>query len=344
MRDLYSTAIDDLLAQECKPDLVRRIEQGADWRPLWECLEESGFADSLVPEREGGAGLPLRDMFVVFERCGAHALPLPFGETLLARALLSAAGMPVDARPSGPVTFAPGWRDGSGLRCDVVPGARTAAHVLVQAEDGWRLLDVASASAGGAGFALDLALAWPRDAVGRAVALTLAEPWSGLAARTLQACIHAALLAGAASRVFEATLTHANQRTQFGRVIGKFQAVQHHLAVMAEQVAAARVAAEIGCLSDRWAPEALHAALAKARTSEAALDVARLAHQVHGAIGFTEELDLQLYTRRLHAWRRAGGSESGWHDRIGRALVDHHPGRAVDLARSMLHPVPEATP
>lgn len=344
MKDSFSTAIGDLLAQECTPELVRRIEQGGDWQALWACLQASGFADALVPEADGGAGLTLRDMFGVFERCGAHAVPLPFGETVLARGLLAAAGIGAAARPAGPITFAMGWRHGKGLRCDVAHGARTATHVIVQADGAWQMLDVASATAAGAGFALDLALDWPQEALDRALTLAISEPWSDLAVRTLQACVYAALLAGAAGRVFDMTLAYANQREQFGRVIGKFQAVQHHLAVMSEHVAAARMAAEIGCLSASWAPDALRAAVAKARTSEAALEVARIGHSLHGAIGFTEEFDLQLYTRRLHAWRRAGGSETTWHEAVGNVLVGDHSGLTVDLVCSTLHLLPEAAP
>lgn len=341
MRDLYATAIDDLLTQEVTPDAVRRIERGGDWQALWSCLQESGFADALIAETEGGAGLTLADLFVVVERCGAHALPLPFGETILARALLDRAGVAVSARPGGPITLAHGWNEATGLRCDKVPGARVATHAIVQAGGTWRLLDTAAAKAEPNGFPLDLSLHWPARALDKAVPLALPEPWSELSVRTLQACLYAALLAGAAGRVFDMTLAHANQRTQFGRVIGKFQAVQHHLAVMSEHVAAARIAAEIGCLSDTWVPLRLNAAVAKARASEAAVEVARLGHQVHGAIGFTEELDLQLYTRRLHAWRCAGGAESVWHRVLGAALVDGA-GRAVDLACNMLNPTAEA--
>jgi alkylation response protein AidB-like acyl-CoA dehydrogenase len=68
-------------------------------------------------------------------------------------------------------------------------------------------------------------------------------------------------------------------------------------------------------------PEPLACAVAKARTSEVAQPVAQIAHAVHGAIGITQEFDLQLYTRRLHAWRIAAGSESYWNQRIGRALL-----------------------
>ena len=73
-------------------------------------------------------------------------------------------------------------------------------------------------------------------------------------------------------------------------------------------------------------------ATAKARCSEAALVVSELAHAIHGAIGFTAEYDLQLYTRRLHAWRQAAGSESYWHDVAGSALLEHQ-GLTLDMVR-----------
>jgi acyl-CoA dehydrogenase len=134
--------------------------------------------------------------------------------------------------------------------------------------------------------------------------------------------------------VFSRTLQYANDRNQFGRPIGKFQAIQHQLSVISEHVFAARMAAQMGCSGDR-----LRVAIAKARTGEAALEVAALSHSIHGAIGFTEEFDLQMYTRRLHAWRQAGGSESYWHDVLGTELVDHRQGLALDLIRATTDPV-----
>ena len=68
---------------------------------------------------------------------------------------------------------------------------------------------------------------------------------------------------------------------------------------------------------------------------EAAVEVAALSHSIHGAIGFTAEFDLQLYTRRLHLWRQVGGSESHWHAVLGAALVDQHDGLALDLLREI---------
>jgi acyl-CoA dehydrogenase len=329
--DPYSTALDDLLTQACPPEAVRRIEGGGGWQALWATLQESGFADALVPDSAGGAGLALRDVAGLFKRCGAHALPVPLAETIIARAILAATGT---VAPPGPITLASGRLEEDGLRCAAVAGAQTSTHVIAQIHHSWLLLDTASASVESAGFALDLSLEWTRGAL-RKMKPLIGLP-EELAVQSLQACIYAAMLAGAAGRVLDVTLTYANQRTQFGRVIGKFQAVQHHLAVMAEHVAAAHIAADIGCISATWMPGKLHAGVAKSQASEAAVQVAKLAHQVHGAIGFTGELDLQLYTRRLHAWRRAGGSESAWHDAVGRTLVAAHDDRVVELVCNML--------
>jgi alkylation response protein AidB-like acyl-CoA dehydrogenase len=151
------------------------------------------------------------------------------------------------------------------------------------------------------------------------------------------AAITAALLAGTLARVLEISVAFANDRVQFGKSIGKFQAIQHQLAVMAEQVAAARMAAEIGCAGAGPLPAPLRAALAKARTSEAAAGVAPMAHAIHGAIGITAELDLQLYTRRLHEGRVDYGAEGHWNRVVGRALLAAE-GGALDFMRSALIP------
>jgi acyl-CoA dehydrogenase len=94
------------------------------------------------------------------------------------------------------------------------------------------------------------------------------------------------------------------------------------------------MAAQMGCHGATATPDRLRVAVAKARTSEAALEVAALAHSIHGAIGFTAEFDLQLYTRRLHAWRQAAGSESYWQEVLGEELVDRRDGLALDLVRA----------
>jgi acyl-CoA dehydrogenase len=125
---------------------------------------------------------------------------------------------------------------------------------------------------------------------------------------------------GAMQRAVDMSLTHAAERTQFGRPIGKFQAVQHMLADSAGQLVAA--GALVDNAAEAWgrADFGLRAALAKSKAGTAAGKVAEVAHQVHAAMGFTQDHDLNFYTRRLWAWRDEFGSEAVWQERIGREI------------------------
>jgi acyl-CoA dehydrogenase len=325
MDDLLTDALRSLLQDACTPAVVREIEAGAPAAALWSRLDESGFADALLDEERGGAGLALSDAFPLLELCGAHAVPVPLGETMLARALLAAAAV---ERPEGSIAVGLGVATASGgLRCALVPYGRVSDHVLVAHGADALLLPAATAESVAGVFPLDATLEWSSEAA------TAARRVPGHDLLAVQACIASAQLAGALMTVFTRTLQYANERQQFGRAIGKFQAIQHQLAVMAEHVFAARTAAQIGCSAPGHVPDRLRVAVAKARTGEAAVEVAALAHSIHGAIGFTEEFDLQLYTRRLHAWRQAAGSESFWHAVLGGELVASD-GLALDTIRA----------
>ena len=329
--DMFADAARDVLADQCTPQVVRAIESGgrgaAATTALWQQLEATGLADALLSEDDGGAGLGLGQVFGVLEQYGAHALPLPLGETMVARALLAQAGV---ARPAGSIALARGERLAEGgLRCMLVRSGQVAAAVLVQAGSEWRLLSTADAQGTAQALALNAALSWTAAQVQASPAV---EVDGALDVRTLQAAVVAAQMAGALSSVFQRTLQYANERQQFGRPIGKFQAIQHQLAVMSEHVVAARMAAQLGCSGAGVVPDRLRVATAKARCSEAALVVSELAHAIHGAIGFTEEYDLQLFTRRLHAWRQTAGSEAYWYGVAGEALLEH-PGMTLDIVR-----------
>ena len=121
--DLFADAARDVLADQCTPQVVRAIEEGGRTAEattaLWVQLEATGLADALLSEDAGGAGLGLGQVFGVLEQCGAHALPLPLGETMVARALLAQAGV---ARQAGSIALARGERPGDG-----VAGRRTGA-------------------------------------------------------------------------------------------------------------------------------------------------------------------------------------------------------------------------
>lgn len=154
-------------------------------------------------------------------------------------------------------------------------------------------------------------------------------------ARVPLALMYAAQIAGAAARLLDMSVAYANERVQFGKPIGRQQAVQQQLAVMAQEVVATRLAVELAC-SARETPDMIRVASAKSIASRYAASVAATAHAVHGAIGISAEYDLQLLTRRLHSWRLAAGSESYWDRKIGHAALES-PETALDWVRGHLH-------
>ncbi len=334
MSELFTAPFERLLADRCPPAVVRQIEAGGSPTALWATLTESGFLDALVPEAQGGAGLALAEAFPLFVAEGRHALPMPVAHTMLVRAVLAHEGQ---TPPLGIIAIAALARcaDDGHITCPGTPCGLLADWVAVDspAGRGWWLLPAAEARRDGSGIhgSLRADLHWPALPVS-AVVSEAPSAW-----RDAGAALTAAQLAGALERVLVMTLDFANQREQFGRSIGKFQAIQHQMAQLAEHVAASRIAAEIGCSGAGPWPVPLRAALAKSRTSEAAALAAPMVHAVHGAIGVTAEFDLQLYSRRLHEWRADFGAETHWNRVLGRALLADT-GTTLDFMRFALIP------
>jgi acyl-CoA dehydrogenase len=113
------------------------------------------------------------------------------------------------------------------------------------------------------------------------------------------------------------SIDYANARNQFGKPIGKFQAVQQSLAVFAEEAAAVNCAGQAAALAMDRGDGGFEIGAAKLRANMAASIGASTAHQVHGAIGFTLEHNLHKYTRRLVSWRSEFGSERYWAETLG---------------------------
>ncbi|MGE8612687.1 MAG: acyl-CoA dehydrogenase family protein [Achromobacter veterisilvae] len=329
MDNIFGDAAERLFAQTCTPEVIRRAEQGHRPAEAWQACEDAGFGDALVPQEDGGAGLDLAEALPIVLAAGRHLCPYPIAHTLLARAWLCRARRP---QATGSIALAPhglSVQDGR-LRGANVPWVRTADYVLAEAGGQAWLLPVQAASIQPNGVHGNLAAeaSW---ALGDAERVDGGSPLDVLAAAA-----YAGLIAGAMERVLAMTLDYANQRAQFGKPIGRFQAVQQQVSVMAEQVWAARMAAQLAFQGGDGQPALLLAATGKARASQAAPLVADIAHAVHGAIGVTEEYDLQLYTRRLREWRLAGGSETHWHERIGAGAVASG-GDALSYLRGALY-------
>jgi acyl-CoA dehydrogenase len=271
---------------------------------MWQDIAASGFLDALVAEEHGGAGLTLAQIEPLVEALGARAVPLPVAETMVARALLAQHGI---SAPEGPITLAP-------TLAQPVPFARVAHHALVDTGTALVLCAMADLSPEPTGVVHALSARLSGTPAGPA----LPRPAAGL--RAIAAVLRAALIAGAAARLCEMASAYASERVQFGKPIGRQQALQQMLAVMAEDMVACRIAAQLGMAQglDVSLPVA---ATAKITTSSSAPRIAASAHAVHGAIGISEEHDLQLLTRRLHEWRLADGSEGYWSKLLGEARL-----------------------
>jgi len=340
--DFYDSA-ERLFNEVCTPTVIREVERGADTGALWSDLSSVGFADALLPESAEGAGLSLTEVWPMLFSMGRHVLPLPYAQTVLARAWLQQARTTTCAKasvlaqglPEGTLTFAP-FRvatEDAGVQASSVSFGLTANWVLAQSETKVWLLPTAQAqrtSSGGYG-SIDADLSWPADVAEASLLGHFEQPQF----RELLALSLAVLIAGAADRVFEMTLGWANQREQFGKPIGRFQALQQQISEVAEQVFGARMAAEMACRGAAWQPAPALAALAKAQTSQAVARIVAVAHAVHGAIGVTQEFDLQLYTRRLNEWARAGGGAGYWSGVLGQQVLGAK-SSALDFVRTEL--------
>ncbi|MGX1675497.1 acyl-CoA dehydrogenase family protein [Streptomyces sp. NPDC055400] len=340
---MTSTVSEDelrLLAATCA-EIFAAHEDGrppaGGWDPeLWQVLEESGLAQVSVPEKAGGSGGTLREAAAVIRAAGEYAACVPLGETALLGAWLPAqARLPVT---NGPLTAA----DGTGAltarrsgdrwelrgRLSRVPWGRHAAGVaaVVVSEDSEEAVVLLRP----ADFTVEPGLSSagePRDDLYvdiRPEPHHVAPVPSGTAdrLRLRHALLRTVLIAGAAQRVLALTLRYTSEREQFGRALGQFQAVQQQVAELAAETTAIRAAADAAvalCDAEGVADEraAFAVAAAKVQAGRGAGVVARIAHQVHGAIGFTDEHPLRLATTRLWAWRDEAGDEAHWATGIG---------------------------
>jgi acyl-CoA dehydrogenase len=331
---LLADTVARLLTALATKELIESSERGAWPDKLWRALEEGGLTLPLVPEDAGGAGGTWLDAHVVVRASGRHTAPVPLAETIIAGWLLSRAGLEV---PLGPLTLAPvrsGERltlagRGSGVTvtgtATRVPWGRHAGHVVTVGDrDGETIVALVAASA--ARITEDSSLARePRDTLAfetaPVVAAAAAPGVTPDAIRLYGAMARAAQMAGALDACLEQAVRYATERKQFGRPIGTFQAIQQNLAVLAGHVAASGIAAESAFRAADRGDARFEIAVAKIRAGEAAGVGAGIAHQTHGAIGFTYEHALHFATRRLWSWRAEFGSESAWARELGRAVA-----------------------
>ncbi|SDX55146.1 acyl-CoA dehydrogenase [Geodermatophilus africanus] len=309
---------------------------------LWADLAEAGLTGVGLPEEAGGSGGELADAVAVVRTLAAGAGAVPVAEQLLAAgpALLAAdLDLPDPAQPltlavAGAVHAEPS-DDGDGPGRWTLTGTATdvawagvARHVVVLAQPPEGIEGAVLALVDAEGLATSDArnlAGEPRGSLvlgGAPASGALLTPAYAGEVRARYALARAVQLAAALEQVLAWTVQYAGERHQFGRPLGRFQAVQMELAEMAGEVSAvtALVDAAVQAL-ERGEDVVLPAAAAKVRAGAAVEVVARLAHQVHGAIGFTQEHKLHHLTRRLWSWRDEAGSELTWSQVLGVGLL-----------------------
>lgn len=313
----FRDAMRRLMKGDCTPQVLRGIWAGESSDSLWHGVAELGVLGMAAPEADGGLGLGFLDSILVYEEAGAAALPGPFVET-------SAVGIPLLADAgerlwterilNGDARLALQIDGGMVLDADladVMIAIRGGTAQLVtknamectpvESVDGSRrLFRVASRG----GEELDLSAVAVYEARDRGVVGT------------------AAALMGLGRRLLQMSIDYVCQREQFGRAIGSFQAVQHPLANLrvALDFAAPLVYRAAFALDRGDDDSPLHASMAKASASDAAVSASKVALQVHGAMGYSYEYDLHMYMKRAWALARSFGDAHKHRRRVGDLL------------------------
>ncbi|WP_370283897.1 acyl-CoA dehydrogenase family protein [Pseudooceanicola sp.] len=330
--DIHVATAERIFSDRADLQTVAHDRDGAYRASLWQAVEENGLTIAMVPEEAGGVGLTLEEAFSLLRAAGRHAVSVPLAETMLANWALAAAGLEIREGVLVPLVPAPRGHlaiDAEGRVTGVCPevpfGREAGAFVaLCDGPDGpvIALLDPAACRIE-EGTALSYE---PLDWVHVEGAPARASAPAGTAATLpeMAATARANQIAGALERMLDATVQYAQDRRAFERPISKFQAVQHLLARLGEECAAAVAAAGSAAdtLSRGETGDALllEVAAAKVRCGEAAEAASGIAHQVHGAIGITREHALHRLTLNALAWREDYGTEAHWALKLGQLV------------------------
>ena len=304
---------------------------GDDFATNFARVTEAGLPNVLVPADKGGFGGNWVDAGIVIRASGAHATALPLAESILASRLIADGDL---IQPDDPLTLAPQMRGRvrSGkftgeMRAVPYGGAAGAIAGLIEDRNN-ALLVVAQRSDGEIAERRENPAGEPRDTLQFEAANVQATPlksWNSQMLFRHCALLRATQIAGALEAALALTVEYARERQQFGKSLASFQAIQQQLAVFAEETAAAGAASTAALHAADKGDAAFEMAAAKLRASQAASIAAGIAHQVHGAMGFTAEYRLSNLTRRLWAWRSEFGNERHWADDIGARVAARGP-------------------
>jgi alkylation response protein AidB-like acyl-CoA dehydrogenase len=313
----FAAGLRDMLEREFTAAHLRHVwESAAGHDPgLWKRLADMGVLAMMLPEADGGLGGDYVDTVLLIEELGRAAVPGPVLETITVGALALRG-----------TSFAAGVADGSVAVTAALMGERYVPHadiaslVLLSDHDAVRAVETSSLQIDpveGIDGGRHLAAVTGADASGTFLSIdrALATDAGALAA--------AAYLLGLSSRMLAIAGDYARDRKQFGQPIGSFQAVKHLMADALLKVEFARPAVYRAAwsMATDSPGRARDVSMAKSLASDAAQKAARSALQVHGAIGYTWECDLQLYMKKAWALIPAWGNATFHRRRVADAVL-----------------------
>ncbi len=326
-QQLIKDTLDRLLTDLCPPEVIEKSEEGVFASELWQALTETGLTTASIASEAGGAGGDVGDSLLVIREAARYCAPVPLSEHFIAATLLAEQGASIgaDATTVASGNFhLKGDNHLTGI-AEAVAFARWCGQVVLVAtsEAGLKLCRL---SLDDARIEPESNIAGePRDRVSIDTVIRVDDIFEANETvneqlQLLGAATRSMMMAGALDSILEMSVQYSLERSQFGRPISKFQAIQQQLAVLAGQVSASMMASHAIWMS--FAEQnSMDIAIGKARIGESVSACTEIAHQVHGAMGFTREHSLNHRTRRLWCWREEYGNERVWQARIGQHFI-----------------------
>lgn len=343
-QEALADSVRRFLMTEMTPELIRELWHTPTGRSdaLWQMIAAQGLTAVSVPEQHDGLGLGEVEWALLAQTYGYFAGPEPLLDTaLVAVGVLD--GLPASEKRDALLRDIASGSARVAVAHPVNPYVADAhvAQVILAERDGelhalsphaCRLTAVESVDPSRRLFELD----WTPSAETRVASRETAGP---LLADALDrgAFGVAAQLLGLTQRVLDVAIDYSAQRKQFGKPIGSYQALKHLLADVAIRYEFARpVLYRAACaIADRDPQRALYVSHAKLAATAAAQLAARHAMQVHGAIGYTWELDLQIFMKRIWALANSWGDTTFHKARVAAALIEDRapigPSRTFEL-------------
>lgn len=306
----FATALEKMLTASDTVAVTRAWADGdtAPGLALWKRLADQGVNALMVSEEAGGMGASAVEMTLAFEALGRHAVPGPWVES---------------------AAFLPGLLEDSGILEQIASGA--VATVAAPPETPYALDGEAAELC----FLLKDGHLSEADVTGRATSVDSTRRLTRVSATTaldvattpvrafdLAALATSAQLLGAGERLLEDAVTYVKQRKQFGREIGSYQAIKHELADVRIALDFARPLIQGASLTHDGADGSRAVSAAKVASADAAYLASRVALQVHGAIGYTEEFDLSIWITKVRALVAAWGTPAHHRQRVLSSLLN----------------------